>query len=85
MKKRKNLRFKFPYTEDRLEASKFITRALDGSDYERGSLETVEAQARNVTEAFGRLIQVLSDKDIITDGQVHFVALGYYGDEDHDL
>ena len=72
-----------PYQENKLEAKKFVERALDGSDYGRGALEATEAQANNVTAAFGRLIQVLSDKDVLTDSQVHFVALGYHkGDDD---
>lgn len=72
--KKPNLRFKRPYQHEKLEAGKFIIRSLDGNGYERGQMETMEAQSNNVTEALARLVQILSDEDVITDEQVYHIA-----------
>ncbi|KKK93537.1 hypothetical protein LCGC14_2691890 [marine sediment metagenome] len=52
---------------------------LDGEDYDRGSVETIEATARNNSQAIGKLLEVLLDKDVIQLPDVRII-LGF-GDD----
>ncbi len=63
--------------EKELELIDHIARSLDGSDYDRGALESCEAQAKNVSEAFARLIEVLVNKNILDKKDVYQIVDGY--------
>ncbi len=76
MKTKKDLRFKMPYSKEKISLESLVSKSLDGGDYERGAIETVEAQVQNVTKALARLLRVLSDENRITDEQVFYVAQG---------
>ena len=51
-------------------AFEFTCKALDGSDYDRGALETAQAEATNVKEAFGRLLQLMHNAGILKSQEV---------------
>lgn len=40
----------------------FAARSLDGGDYDRGQIETIEATTRNNSRAIGRLLAALVEK-----------------------
>ncbi len=52
----------------------YLGKFLDGSDYERGELETLSAGLNNVHEAFGRLVQTLVDTGKVKVEDVPFIA-----------
>ena len=58
-------------------AEEFASGELDGSDYERGELETIKAEAGNVKEAFARLIGILHARGDLNEFDVHFIVKGY--------
>lgn len=55
----------------------FVSGALSGSDYDRGALEEAAAQATNVSEAFGRLVEILAERGDLTRKDVFKIAKGY--------
>lgn len=55
----------------------YVEEHLDGSDFERGSLETAQATARNVLTAFSRLVEVLAEKKVITTAEFSQIVHGY--------
>lgn len=52
----------------------FIIYKLSGNDYDRGAIETAQAQADNVTEAFARLINVLFEQKKISKRDVYNIV-----------
>lgn len=63
----------------------FAEEALDGSDYERGLIETVEAESRNVKEAFSRLLHVLYNQKALSKDQVYYILSRPFHAEEHSL
>lgn len=64
------------FNED-LEVADFVQAGLDGSDYGRGSLETVEATTRNLVESYARLIDNLVSKGQLSAEEVHHIVKGW--------
>lgn len=52
----------------------YVERALDGSDYGRGQLETVEERARNTSEMMARLISVLYKSKTLSRKQIEAIV-----------
>ncbi len=70
------------YSDKEFTAAELIETELDGSCYDRGSLETAQAQAENCSKAMGRLVQVLFDRGAISRCDVWEVAgRGYMTDD----
>jgi len=42
-----------------------VARQMDGNDYDVGQIEAIRATSNNIAEAFGRLIQVLVQRQRI--------------------
>jgi len=64
--------------ERKLTAKALVESYLDGDSYDHGGrLESVQAQANNVTEAFGRLVEILFDKKVLSKNDVYTIAVGY--------
>ncbi len=61
----------YPNAEEEIEISKYIEVMLDGTDYDRGSIETIEATGENCSKAIGKLINILREKEILTDQDIH--------------
>jgi hypothetical protein len=55
----------------------FVQVNLDGSDYGQGQLEDLAGTSKNIVEAFARFLEVLSDKNLLTDDEVHLIIKGY--------
>lgn len=78
----KNIFFEREYRTEELTAAELIERELDGSSYDRGSLETAQADAENCKAGLARLVQVLFDKSVLTRVDVWKVAdLAYMVDD----
>jgi len=71
------MRFKNPYGERELTVAEFAANELDGNYYDRGALESAEATANNVNDAFSRLLQVLADRHLLTKNEVHKIINNY--------
>ena len=83
MKKLFKPRYKEIYPErPNVTAEELVTQFLDGSDYDRGAVETAKAQAENASECIARLVQVLFDNGLISKPDVVMVAKGYLTSED---
>lgn len=66
------------YGKERVESVKdFVVRKLDGCDYERGAIETIEKTAENATEAIGRLCEILAEKSILSADDIVRVVSKY--------
>lgn len=65
-------------------ASELIRRKCDGSDYDRGSIETVQAATDNTAKILSSLIEVLYKKKIITYDEVKEIAGVYYDSLDSE-
>lgn len=63
-----------PEAEPEETAQEIIEKALDGADYERGAIEELNAGARLNRQAFGRLMQCLIDKRLLTISDVRKIA-----------
>ena len=61
-----------------VEISDFIENEIDGSDQERGQIETTEATAENSAKAIGNLISILREKNLIDDEDVKKVVSGIW-------
>lgn len=55
-------------------AGEFVDFCLDGSDYDRGQMEEIKANAENCKSAIGRLTQILYDRKLITRQDVYTIA-----------
>ena len=55
----------------------FVVEELDGSEYDRGELETMRAEIKKTVEAFAGLLQTLSDKGVLNDVDVFKVVKGF--------
>lgn len=51
-----------------------IATALNGRDYERGRLETIEASANSCAEVIGRLLLLFLEKGIVSSNDVHKIV-----------
>ena len=50
---------------------------LDGSDYDRGIVEAAAATAQNNSKAIGRILDLLSSKQLVTAEEVATIIEGY--------
>lgn len=62
------------YSDVVLSIRDFIEASLDGSSYDKGSVETAQSQANNVTEALGRLCELLVEKKVLTEEDVFYIG-----------
>ncbi|MCP4761046.1 MAG: hypothetical protein GY870_04640 [archaeon] len=60
------------------EITDYIQSKIDGSDYDRGQIETISATSLNCAEALGNLIDILRQKDILTDKDIHKIVEEIY-------
>ncbi len=65
-------------------AERFLDNELSGSDYDRGALEAVTAEAENVKKAFINLCLMLKTKNILSDAEIFEVAKGYKPDRNEE-
>jgi predicted ATP-dependent serine protease len=77
------LEFEDGYEKHRYTAEGYIQRKCDGSDYDRGAIETAQAAASNAGDVLGRLVQVLYDKGVISKDDVY--KIGRATNESHKL
>ena len=56
----------------------YLKDILDGSDYERGELETINATSSNIIKAFANLIVILKDKDILNNEDILKITDGIW-------
>lgn len=67
--------FKKKYGADqKYTARRFVEICCDGSDYERGQLEKIEAQCENVVRSFGILVEILHAKKVISTDDVYEIV-----------
>ena len=59
----------------------YVERKLNGSDYERGQIEELEAGLNNSHKALGRLITLLAQKDLLTAPEITEIVQGYQDTE----
>lgn len=76
MKKSKSIFFDEFHGRD-LTVKEYVEKNLDGTDYERGSVETAQAQANNVSEAFARLISTLFDHKKLQEHEIEYIVKGW--------
>lgn len=66
-----NLKRTFDYKAGRTySVASAVECECDGTDYDRGSVETAEATARNTMRFLGRLVETLHEKELLTNGDV---------------
>lgn len=71
------MKFKDGISTREFTLAEFLERELDGSDYERGSVETAQATANKVAEAFSRLVQLMVERKELNRAEVYTVITGY--------
>lgn len=54
-----------------------VIRQLDGSDYERGQVETAQAEASNCSEYLAKLTSLLFDSNILKKQDLKHLLPGY--------
>lgn len=70
-----NIRHEQKYRDPKEEPlALFVERALDGSDYESGALETARNTAYKAIEAISRLVEILAEKGILNGEDVARIA-----------
>ncbi len=69
--------FKAGYPYDKCTAGEYTERRLNGSDYDRGQLETHSAELDSIKQMLGRLVQHLFDKKLITHDEVYLIVDNY--------
>lgn len=58
----------------------YIADSLQDSWGSGGAIEEMGSEITNLREAFGRLIQELTQNDLLYPEQVHYIAKGYSAD-----
>jgi len=70
------------YKKETHEIVYFVKGELDGSDYNQGQLETIDSTVDKTVEAFGRLLNILAEKKLLTAGDItRIVSIYDYSDE----
>lgn len=52
-------------------------KRLDGSDYDRGSLETIEHEVDKLKNVITKLLVVLADRESLNKKELYEILLGY--------
>ena len=60
-----------------IDITDFVAREMDDLDV-GGVLEEALHTARNTAKAFGRLVELLAEKNTLTPTEVSFIATGYH-------
>lgn len=74
------IKHSYPYgmgTREAQSISTYTQRELDGTDYDRGQLEAVGAGLDNGHAAFGRLLDLLAEKEIINANELVKIVENY--------
>lgn len=61
----------------KLDIKQFIAIKVDGSDYGRGQIESVEASIKNLTDIVTNLIILLHDREIISTHEIRNIGGNY--------
>lgn len=69
-----SFRDKYDFYNRNFATEDFIMYKLSGNDYDKGAIETAQAQANNVTEAFARLVNVLFEQKKISKRDVYNIV-----------
>lgn len=72
------------YKKETLHVADLVLRELDGSDYDKGQLETIDSTVDKTVDAFGRLLNVLAEKKILTAEEIAQVV-NIYGCSDAEF
>lgn len=77
------MKIKVPCTEPSmpLNICNYVNEMLDGAADEIGAVETAQKTADNCRAAFGRLIDIMATKGLLTAGEVFTVATSWFDDK----
>lgn len=67
-------KYNFGAGEQTYDLATFVAGQLDGDDYERGAVESAQATADNVAQAFGRLVDLLAERGLLSATDVTMLA-----------